>query len=157
MILFCQSYVGVRWCGHSQRPRIDQLIQYFGVDYDLISNRSAFLARFICEKCGGRTATLHIIPLPRNGHNGGLPETSFYRQAEAPPKPSEQSDELARVEMERMAELMAYNRRIVEAQLAAVKQRRQIEALAEKGVFVIGPPNPWKGRKAMRPRMKPDK
>lgn len=157
VILFCQSYVGVRWCGHQQKPRIDQLIQYFGVDYDLIANRASFLARFVCDQCRGKTATMQIIPPDRGAFNGGLPNPAALRPSNVETTRSDLAAALARDELERLAEMTAYQQQISNARRAAAKERERIDTLAERGIFVIGPPSPWKGRKTPRPKMKVDK
>lgn len=157
VILFCQSYVGVRWCGHQQKPRMDQLIQYFGVDYDLIANRAGFLAKFVCEQCGGKTATMQVLPPERGAFNGGLWDPAEQKLSKVETTRSDLAAALAKDELERLAELTAYQQQIANARRAAAKERDRIDTLAERGIFVIGPPNPWKGRKAPRPNMKIDK
>lgn len=132
-------------CVHYSSPSIDQLIQYLGVDFDIYASRAKFLARFTCERCGNRCASIQIkMPDTYNSmmrgmrsydHGPGLSfeeATQWYREFEA---------ERQRLGIKTNAEMAAYWR-----------QWRKDQALAEKGKGdgFIGPPNPWAKRKRGR-------
>lgn len=146
IILYCQNNVGVRWCGHSHRPSIDQLIQYFGVDFDVVANRAALLGRFVCEKCGGRVATLQLeAPLWRVGFNGGVGDSVHgfdpgISVEEATRRYHEMTAERKRMGLKTNEEINVEAR----AQLKAQKRA------AKAGADFIGPPSPWAHRKKGR-------
>lgn len=144
IILYCQNNVGVRWCNHNHRPSIDQLIQYFGVDYDLIANRDHLLSRFVCERCGGRMATLQL-DIPRTDGKTGGPVGAHDHGAplsveEATRRYHEMEAERKRLGIKSNAELNAESRATLRAQKQAAKS----------GTDFIGPPNPWAYRKKGR-------
>lgn len=143
IILYCQGNAGTRWCNHSHVPSIDQLIQYFGVDYDLVANRARLLSRFVCEKCGGRLATLQLCQQQGEKPSHGLSDTAhgagqpYVTIEESTRRYHEMAAEHRRLGIKSIAELNAESR----AKLVAAKK-------AEKaGANFIGPPNPWAHRK----------
>lgn len=149
--IYCSPDIGGYCPGHIS-PSWDQLIQYFGVDFDIHKERARFLARFVCERCGRYCATLRMAA-PLGGKNGGIsewgpdfPKSGAYVSEEA------RAAVLAELALE--AERQRYRIQQVADYTAQRKARERIEALAEKGIFVIGPPDPRKFRKGPKPPMK---
>jgi hypothetical protein len=58
--LHCEAYLGElgRWCNTTWEPGLDQMIQYFGVDFEISSDRKRFLSMFECPSCGAPASTL---------------------------------------------------------------------------------------------------
>jgi hypothetical protein len=125
-------------------PGIDQLIQYFGVDFDISANRDAFLGRFVCQKCGRRFASLRMgqgadttgINSAAGSHAHG-PDISIE---EATRHHHEMEAERRRLGIKSNAELNAESR----VKLIAAKRAERT------GAGFIGPPNPWAHRKRGR-------
>lgn len=138
--LYCQPNEGPG-CYHATTPSIDQLIQYFGVDFDVSASRAIFLNRFVCQKCGRRLATLRMgqgtdtsgINSAAGSHDHG-PDVSIE---EATRRHHEMEAERRRLGIKSNAELNAESRQWLKAM-----------KLAERtGAGFIGPPNPWAHRK----------
>lgn len=145
---FCDHHDGERWCHGWWAPPLEQAIQYFGLEFEISSDRQRFLAMFECPKCGHRPYTVHLQhPEDTPGMMRGMAS-----HLHIPPPPGEL--EAMRRESDRIRELTAQQLR----EAAAQRERRKVERKAErdlaKGVAPIGPPNPFLGRKAPRPRMK---
>lgn len=153
--IFCAGRVGVL-CSHNWQPSWDQMIQYFGQDFELTSeNRRRFLRRFVCERCGSRAQAVHVVPRSRyndtpwsyiwSAPDGALSQEEQERRAKVAEanKVDEQWRKAAR---EREARLAA-------AYKAQAKHRKEIDEARENGVFLIGPPNPHQHKKR-RPPMK---
>lgn len=142
--LYCENDVGARWCNHSYAPSMDQLIQYFGVDYDVYANRGALLSRFVCKECGGRDATLQIIR-PVRYEQSGDPSRSHFHQ------PLVSVEEATRRHHEMMADFRSYGFKTNEEINAETRARIKAERLAARtGHGFIGPPNPYAHRKRGR-------
>ena len=58
--LHCEAYLSDlgRYCVTAWEPGWDQMIQYFGLDFEIATDRRRFLAMFECPKCGAPAATL---------------------------------------------------------------------------------------------------
>lgn len=146
--LSCNHHDGERWCHGNWMPSWDQVIQYFGVEFEISSDRQRFLAMFECPKCGHRPYTVHIqLPEGTPGMMRGMVSHSH-----TPPPPDER--EAMRRESERIRELTAQQLRDAAAQRERRAATRKMERDLAKGIAPIGPPNPFLGRKAPRPRMK---
>jgi hypothetical protein len=143
LIFYCKPNGG-QACHHTWTPSIDQLIQYFGVDFEVVANREAFLARFVCEKCGRRSADIGLVlSSDTPGLNGG--QGGHNHQ---PPMTLEESVEEHRA---RTAERKRLGIKTIEEQAAEWRAARKAEAKAAKpGSTFIGPPNPWARRKRGR-------
>ncbi|WP_240233638.1 hypothetical protein [Devosia lacusdianchii] len=144
IILYCENIVGLRWCLHSQTPNIDQLIQYFGVDYEISAHRAEFLARFVCEACGGRLATVRLTlgrgVLGVDKGQGHSSAAAYVSIEEATRRHHAFEAEQKRLGIKSNAEMNAES-----------NARRKAQKRAEKaGTDFIGPPNPWAHRKRGR-------
>lgn len=141
--LYCQPSEGPG-CYHATTPSIDQLIQYFGVDFDISASREIFLGRFVCQKCGRRFASLRLgqgtdtagINTAAGSHDHG-PDISIE---EATHHYHELEAERRRLGIKSNADLNAESR----AKLRAAKKAERT------GAGFIGPPNPWAHRKRGR-------
>ena len=141
--LYCQPNEGPG-CYHATTPSIDQLIQYFGVDFDISANRDAFLGRFVCQKCGRRFATLRMgqgkDTIGINNAAGGHDHHEAVSIEEATRRFQEMEAERRRLGIKGNAELNAESR----AKLQAAKKAERT------GAGFIGPPNPWAHRRRAR-------
>jgi hypothetical protein len=131
-------------CTHSWRPTWDQIIQYFGPDADWTKDRAAF-ERLVCEACGGRGASVIVVPAADTLGMGGAGGAHDHQ-------PSLSKEEIARNRAEFEADR---KRRGIKsnAELAAesrAERKRIKEAEKESSKHFIGPPNPWKYRKKGR-------
>lgn len=147
LIFYCKPNGGPA-CHHSWTPNIDQLIQYFGVDFDVVANRTAFLQRFVCEKCGRRSADIRLVlSSDTPGLNGG--QGGHNHQ---PPMSLEESLERYRAFVAERKRLgIKSNEEIASESREFRKAQARAEKLAEKtGGVLIGPPNPWARRKRGR-------
>jgi hypothetical protein len=142
LTLYCEPSEGPP-CHHRTTPSIDQLIQYFGVDFDVVANRAAFLARFSCQNCGRRFASLRLgVAAGTVGTTGG------YGHDHQPPLTVEEATR-------RYHEMEAERRRLGIKSNAELNAESRAKLLAEKraarsGADFIGPPNPWAHRKRGR-------
>jgi hypothetical protein len=140
--IHCQTWTNGLACVHFTEPGIEQLIQYLGVDFDIYARRAEFLSRFICERCGGRQASMRVVPPFGDGLMDGAGGAHGYS--------SMPSDEERRQRAEAFeAEFRGRGGR-TNAEIAAYwRVQRKNQALAEqgKGPGFIGPPNPWAHRK----------
>jgi hypothetical protein len=139
--IHCEGWAGHAKCAHYHEPCIDQLIQYLGLDFDLDACRAEFLARFVCEVCGGRSATLRLVPANEDGLMDGAGGAHQHG-----PMPSAEERRQRAVEFE--AEFRSRGGR-TNAEIAAYwrKWRRDQElAIKGKGDRFIGPPNPFPHR-----------
>ena len=140
--LYCQPNEGPG-CYHATTPSIDQLIQYFGVDFDILASREVFLARFVCQKCGRRFATLRMgqsadtVGIDRGSGTRHGPGLSFE---EATRRYHEMTSQRKRLGIKTNEEINA------EARSKLLAERRA----AKKGADFIGPPSPWAHRKRGR-------
>jgi hypothetical protein len=144
--IHCEGWTGVAKCAHYHQLGIDQLIQYLGTDFDLHQRRDEFLSRFVCERCGSRSATIRMVPA---SGEGGLMAGAGNAHRHGP-MPSAEDRERRAAEFE--TEFRSRGGR-TNAELAAYwRQRRKERDLAEegKGAAFIGPPNPWAHRKKGR-------
>ena len=58
--LYCAAYLGTRACNTTWTPSWDQMIQYFGLDFEISSDRARFLAMFECPNCGAPAFSLTV-------------------------------------------------------------------------------------------------
>lgn len=141
--LYCQPNEGPG-CYHATTPSIDQLIQYFGVDFDISANRDMFLGRFVCQKCGRRFATVRMgqgaDTIGINSAAGSHDHGPLVTIEEATRRYHEMEAERRRLGIKSNAELNAESR----AKLQAAKKAER------SGESFIGPPNPWAHRKRRR-------
>jgi hypothetical protein len=136
----CRADVAI--CTHGWQPTWDQLIQYFGPDADFTQDRSEF-GRLVCEKCGGRGATIILQPpasTPGMGGGFSIEHGPSLPLEEATRRHHEMEAQRKRLGIKSNAELNAESR-------AALKSARQAE---RRGEHFIGPPNPWAHRKRGR-------
>lgn len=58
--LHCHEYLPDlgRYCVASWEPGFEQMIQYFGLDFEIAAERKRFLSMFECPQCGAPAATL---------------------------------------------------------------------------------------------------
>ncbi len=58
--LHCEAYLSElgRYCNTTWEPGLDQMIQYFGLDFEIALDRKRFLAIFNCPNCGAPASTL---------------------------------------------------------------------------------------------------
>jgi hypothetical protein len=147
LTIYCNT-INPRYCGNSWSPSMDQMVQYFGVDFDPGERRPEFLRRFVCEKCGQRdVATIWLPPADTPGLATGVGSHDH-----GPPNPAEVAR--IRAEYERgkaIAEAHKANAdRMRQEALAAEKAKKKLQRDLESGRQIIGPPNPWAGRKKGR-------
>lgn len=153
--IFCAGRVRVL-CSHNWQPSWDQMIQYFGQDFELTpENRRRFLRRFVCEKCGSRAQAVHIVPRSRYSET---PWTYIWGAPAGVVSPEEQERRAQVSEANRIDAEWRKVAREREAQLAAAykaqaKQINEIEKARQNGIFLIGPPSPHLHKKN-RPPMK---
>lgn len=134
--LFCRGY-----CIHSWKPSWDQLIQYFGPDYDLLARQQ--WNRLVCEVCGHRGASVIVHPPDPVGHRA----SGGHRSTAQPLSVAEAT----RNELERIAERRRLGIKSYEELNAKSRAARIAERKAERsGANFIGPPSPWKNRKRGR-------
>ena len=136
--LYCQGF-----CTHSWSPSWDQLIQYFGPDYDLVSRNH--WDRLICEQCGHRGALVILQPpAATSGVNSGIggqsPGCGYVSVEEATKLELEREAERKRLGIRSNAEISANTREWFKSQRKAEKA----------GTNFIGPPSPWAYRKRGR-------
>lgn len=143
--LFCAAYLADegRWCATSWEPGFDQMIQYFGLDFEISEDRARFLSMFECPRCGAPPHSLTwsinapFMMQDMRSHNHG------------PPNPSE----MARLRAEYEHDSAIYNSRRADYEKMhrdakeAEKARRKFLRDLETGRQIIGPPNPRAGRK----------
>lgn len=145
--LHCEPKIGR--CSHYAEMRWDQLIQYFGVDFEIVPNRARFLSLFRCEKCGGKDISPILAAPTTGGYNA---DPSGAHRHGPPPEPAP-VDPATLAEREFEAKRMAFFRDEDARQRAAYKERVKMEERAAKGIFDIGPPDPrklWTARPKMR-------
>jgi len=143
--IHCEGWAGRSKCAHYHEPGIDQLVQYLGLDFDLDARRSEFLARFVCEVCGSRTATMRMVPPSEDGLMDGA--GGAHRHGPIP-SADERQQRAAAFEAEFRSPGGRSN-----AEVAACWRQWRKErdlAAAGKGDAFIGPPNPWAHRKKGR-------
>lgn len=142
LTIYCQT-VSPQHCGNSWEPSFDQLIQYFGYDFDPYAERGKFVGRLICEKCGQRD--VHTIWLPPADTPGIMRGMRSYEYGTPDP------EMMARLRAEGEEARRAIAAQVQEAQ--DNRKRRRVEKKAreaiESGRDLIGPPNPF-----MKPRPK---
>ena len=107
-------------------------------------NRQAFLARFVCQKCGRRFATMNLthaadtigVISGEASHDHGL----LLTVEEATRAHHEREAGRRRMGIKSSTELNAESR----------ERRKAAERAERHGEFFIGPPNPWARRKKGR-------
>lgn len=135
-----------RWCNTSWEPGLDQMIQYFGLDFEIHADRARFLAMFECPNCGAPAYTLTYavnasgMMHDMGSHNHGAPNPVEMAKIMAEYAQGSAMAEAHRANVDRMRQ---------EA-LAAEKARKKLQRDLETGRQIIGPPNPWAGRKKGR-------
>lgn len=135
--LYCSGF-----CTHAWKPSWDQLIQYFGPDYELISR--ANWVRLLCEECGHRGPKVILSPNPdiTTGMGGGGGPANH---------PGMSIEEATRRHHEFTAERKRIGLKTNEELAGEFHDRRKAKKKAERnGDDLIGPPNPWKCRKRGR-------
>lgn len=143
--LFCAAYLADegRWCAKSWEPGFDQMIQYFGLDFEISEDRARFLSMFECPKCGAPPHSLTwginapFMMQDMRSHNHGPPNPVEMAKLRAEYEHDKAIYETRRSDYEKM------HRDTKEAAKAKRKQQRDLES----GRDLIGPPNPWKHRK----------
>lgn len=144
LTIYCHT-ISPRYCGNSWSPSMDQMVQYFGVDFDPVKQRQEFLRRLICEKCGQRDiATIWHPPANTPGLATGVGSHNH-----GPPNPADMARIRAELEQGRAITEMhrASANRMRQEALAAEKAKKKLQRDLETGRQIIGPPNPWGGRK----------
>ena len=135
--LHCQGF-----CTHAWSPSWDQLIQYFGPDYDLASRDH--WDRLVCERCGHRGALVILQPPAATsgvnsgigGHSSGSVDISVVESARrAVDRETERNRLGIRSNVEKATEARQFGKRHV---------------MEKKGSQLIGPPSPWAHRKRGR-------
>lgn len=139
--LYCLSMAGPV-CHHSWRPSWEQLIQYFGQEFVLSGDREPF-ARLVCEVCGGRGASVIVLPPEPVGHRA-----SGGHRNSVTAMTVEQSVESYRA-------FMADFRRqglktIAEMNAESRAKLKRDKAAKTGGAGFIGPPSPFAHRKKRR-------
>lgn len=146
--LFCDTYLEDkgRWCATGWEPGYDQMIQYFGLDFEIAQDRERFLSMFECPNCGAAPYTL-IWSVNAPGMMRGMGSHDH-----GPPNPVEMAKLRAEYEHDnaiytaRREAFARAHREAKEAEKVKRKQKRDLES----GRDLIGPPNPWAGRKRGR-------
>ncbi|KKB76989.1 hypothetical protein VW35_16010 [Devosia soli] len=160
LTIHCAGRVGVT-CNHNWRAKWDQLIQYFGLEFDLSpETRARFLRRFRCEKCGSRAYTVMMSP-PSKYEKSQSPWASHgyvVGHPEPPSAPFAKKYDRLLAEQDRLdsawrAAAREREERIHAASNARAKMIREIDEARAKGIFLIGPPSPHLHKKG-RPPMK---
>jgi len=140
--LSCRS-ASARRCHNSWTPTWDQLIQYFGPEFDLTGDRSP-MSKLVCERCGSRGAS--VIVQPPDDPNKKAGPGGHGHQSE-----SMSVEEATRKHHEFMAEFRRLGFKTNEELARETRARIKAEKLAAKtGTDFIGPPNPWAHRKRGR-------
>ena len=141
--LYCAAYLGGRHCNTTWHPSWDQMVQYFGLDFEISSDRDRFLAMFECPNCGSPAYSITLRPPADTlgmgggyGHDHGQPLTI----EEATRRHHEFEAERKRLGIKSIAEANAESRALLRAQKRAEKA----------GDCFIGPPNPYAHRKRGR-------
>jgi len=153
--IFCAGRVGV-FCSHNWQASWDQMIQYFGQDFELTpENRRRFLRRFVCERCGSRAQAVHVLPHSRYSDTpwtyiGSAPDGIVSAEEH---ERRAQVAEANRIDEEWRKAAREREARIAAAYKAQAKQHKEIEEARQRGVFLIGPPSPHLHKKG-RPPMK---
>ena len=138
--LYCAAWLGSQACNTTWTPGWEQMIQYFGLDFEIPADRARFLAMFECPNCGAPAFSLTFRPaMDTPGMGGG------YGYNHAPPL---SIDEATRryhaLEAERKRMGIKSNEEINAEARARLKAQRLAE---RRGEHFIGPPNPWAHRK----------
>ncbi|ODT80588.1 MAG: hypothetical protein ABS76_15535 [Pelagibacterium sp. SCN 64-44] len=146
--LYCDRYLAVkgRNCSTGWEPGFAQMIQYFGLDFEIPSDRARFLSMFECPNCGAVPNTLSWAINAR----GIISGEGSHDHGPADP-----------VEMAKLRSAYELNRAIYEAQekefrrlhdeaRAIEKERCKQQRDIESGRDIIGPPSPWRYRKRGR-------
>lgn len=144
--IYCTTISPER-CGNSWEPSLDQLIQYFGTDFDLAESRGVFLSRLVCEKCGQRNIQTIWQPPKRPGEAFSEGTGSAWRHT--PP------DKAAMARMHAESEMVQARLAAHLEEVAFYRKKRRADAKARKatesGRDFIGPPNPFApGRPVMK-------
>lgn len=146
---YCEGYTTRRACSIGWPGSWDQLIQYFGLDANPLAPE--ILPMVTCPSCERPGDGLTIHPPEKNP---GQPWVAWDWQGREA-TPAERAYREAQLEEFRInaahAEVarQVAKERFDQAQ-AEAKERKRIEAARERGIFLIGPPNPWAYRKKGR-------
>ena len=145
--LYCAAYLSDlgRYCNTTWYPTWDQMIQYFGLDFEISTDRARFLAMFECPNCGATAYTLTLTPADTYGTMmRGMASHNHIDSRTAEEK--DESRRIAALIVQRTAEQVEQVRAQRRANKAAEKARRD----RESGKDPIGPPSPWAHRKKGR-------
>lgn len=140
--IHCEGSGNGYLCAHYVVPSIDQLIQYFGTDFNVVERREEFLSRFRCERCGERRATLRIAPVGKNG--GGAGVVHNYGPL---PSEEERAERAAAFEAEFRRAGHKTNAELAQESRALLREAKRAEKAGEN---FIGAPSPWAHRKGPR-------
>lgn len=138
----CRSELGQ--CTHYWQASLHQLIQYFGPHADFTKDRTGF-DRLVCERCGGRGASIIVLPSNDTPGMGGAGGAHDHGEMYSP-------EEIAQRETKRWAEFRYYGFK-TNAEMAAESraEAKRLKLAEKEGTkHFIGPPNPWKYRKRGR-------
>ena len=154
LTLYCKGYTTRPEC-HGWDANWDQLIQYFGTDAEL--DRAQVLRVSECPACGRRPDTMTLHP-PDQSIGASWSGWDWQGRKAEPLTPAQlrerQQLEEHRILMEKYAEAFRLrDEAIRDAEAARRKAQKQIDDARDKGVFLIGPPNPHQ-HKILRPHMK---
>lgn len=143
--LYCDTYLADkgRFCSTGWEPGFDQMVQYFGLDFEISERRSEFLAMFECPNCGAAPYTLSW------GINAPGMMRGMASHDHTPPNPAEMAKFRAEYEhdkaiYEARREAFAQTQREIKE---TAKAKRKFMRDLEAGRDLIGPPNPRAGRK----------
>lgn len=123
-------------CSNSWRPSLDQLVQYFGLDFDIHERRGEFLGRMICERCGQRNVQTIWQPPSKFGDRPdgtGAAHVEIEWNAELRNRISKESD-WARISIQQQVQF-----RIDQRETRRKERRAQKVGQGQ----LIGPPNPF--------------
>lgn len=152
--LYCPGYTTRPEC-HGWLANWDQLIQYFGLDAEI--GRAQIFRVSECPVCGRHPDAMSLHPPAKNPD---LPWRAWDWQGRLD-EPLTEAQRRERQQLEEHRALMdmyakaarEQDKAIYASEQAKMKAQRQIDEAREKGVFLIGPPNPHQHKKH-RPRMK---
>lgn len=116
------------------------MIQYFGLDFEISSDRARFLAAFECPDCGARPHSL----------TWGINAPGMHRGFETHPVGdlrTPQEKEAARLAYLEIVERAACQVREAQNNRIARRQAEKARKAIESGKDLIGPPSPF-----MKPR-----
>lgn len=137
VLVFCTT-MGNPPCSNSWAPSMDQLVQYYGLEFDVHARRGEFLGRMICEKCGQRNVQTIWMPPPRiEGEKDGT--GAAHVQIEwntALRKRIHEEGEAARIAIQHQVQFIHDNRK-------RNREEAKVRKAIESGRDLIGPPSPF--------------